>query len=386
MSFTSFLKSAEWSDRSLWPAGVGLALLGAWSLWLVFGRVSVYAVSTSGRLEVDSAPYQVDAPVEGRVVRSPVVLGQTVAAGALLVELDAKAEALALARERTRIASLEPQIDALALRLTEGEDAAQAQVLVVRATRDEAVARRRASRSAAALKRVETAKLDELVGREAVAAFDADRTRSEAQQRRADADAADGALRRVTGQEAIRRSDRLAELARLQQERAELLGRLRDVQDRVRELEYQLSLRTIRAPVSGRIGFLATLREGAVLSGGTRVAVIVPAGKLRAVASFDPSEVGRIRVGQRTLLRFPSFPWISYGGIVGRVTGIASEPGSVGIRVEVEVVADQRTAIPLQHGLVAEAEVETDRLSPARLLLYTAGLHIHVPTPDSGPR
>src|SRR5262245_15665235 len=79
--------------------GVVLAMLAAWTVWLLFGKVTVYEVSVSARLEVEHAAHPVAALLPGRIVSTSVELGQRVAAGEVLVELDARSERLRLEEE-----------------------------------------------------------------------------------------------------------------------------------------------------------------------------------------------------------------------------------------------------------------------------------------------
>ena len=51
--------------RRRWAALIATGLLGGWAAWLVLARVGVYEVSRTARLEVESAPHAVDAPVGG---------------------------------------------------------------------------------------------------------------------------------------------------------------------------------------------------------------------------------------------------------------------------------------------------------------------------------
>ena len=89
-----------------------------------------------------------------------------------------------------------------------------------------------------------------------------------------------------------------------------------------------------------------------------------------AIAEFPPSDsLGRIRAGQRASLRLDGFPWTEYGKVAGEVTGVASEPRSGKIRVELRVLPESAPAIRLQHGLPGSLEIEVERISPAALVL-----------------
>src|SRR5688500_2216624 len=101
-----FARSARMFDRSgrpaLLPALVGVALLAAWCLWFFLARVSVYELSRSARVEVETASHEVDAPVRGRVVSSALALGREVRAGDVLVELEADTLRLEREAEQTK--------------------------------------------------------------------------------------------------------------------------------------------------------------------------------------------------------------------------------------------------------------------------------------------
>jgi membrane fusion protein (multidrug efflux system) len=84
-----------------------------WGAWSLFARVTVYAATDRARLEVDRAVHPVEAPVDGRVVATHLTLGREVQIGEMLVELEAEVQRLQREEERTRLATLTPQIEAL---------------------------------------------------------------------------------------------------------------------------------------------------------------------------------------------------------------------------------------------------------------------------------
>src|SRR5262249_58464419 len=81
-----------------------------------------------------------------------------------------------------------------------------------------------------------------------------------------------------------------------------------------------------RAPASGRLGEAAVLRAGSVIQPGQRLGVIVPSGRLIAVAQFAPSSaIGRVRPGQQARLRLDGLPWAQYGTVDASVPRVANE-------------------------------------------------------------
>ena len=92
---------------------IAVAVLGAWVSWFVFARVAIYRVSDAARLESGGPPYQVQAPVAGRVVASSLSLGLQVGKGSVLVQLDDEAQQRQLQEERTALSVIGPQLAAL---------------------------------------------------------------------------------------------------------------------------------------------------------------------------------------------------------------------------------------------------------------------------------
>jgi membrane fusion protein (multidrug efflux system) len=91
MAFSRSLRALE-AEGFRFTAGailLGLVLLAGWGSWFFLARVSLYAVTDSARLEVDREAHAIDAPVAGRVVARSLRLGQEVAKGEVLLELDA---------------------------------------------------------------------------------------------------------------------------------------------------------------------------------------------------------------------------------------------------------------------------------------------------------
>ena len=96
---------------------------------------------------------------------------------------------------------------------------------------------------------------------------------------------------------------------------------------------------------------------------------------LKIMTDFlPPAALGRIQPGQPARLRLEGFPWTQYGAVSATVASVASEVRDGWVRVELAVRPDAAPPIPLQHALPGTVEVEVDHVSPATLVLRTAGL------------
>jgi len=238
----------------------------------------------------------------------------------------------------------------------------------------EARARLRASDVVAQQKEAERAQFQSLHDKRLVAALDRDRQRTESQRQNAETEAAREQVDRIDSEGAVKKSERKAQIAGLEVAVARLLSERADAESKVRILDQRIELHVIRAPVSGRIGYMVNLRSGAMVAERTRLCTIVPTGGLRAVAFFDPATAaGRVHTGQTARLRMFGFPWTKYGMLQAEVDRVGNEPRDGLIRVELLLHSPQKTNIPLEHGLPGSAEVEVERVSPFALVLDAAG-------------
>ena len=171
-----------------------------------------------------------------------------------------------------------------------------------------------------------------------------------------------------------------ARLQRLTREVTQINGQIATTRAPIERLEYELERRYGRAPMAGRLGEVAKLQVGTVVREGDRLGAVVPPGMLKIVADFLPSAaLGRIQPGQPAQLRLEGFPWTQYGAVSATVASVANEVRDGQVRVELAVRSDAVPSIPLQHGLPGTVEVEVDHVSPAALILRTAGLLLTVP-------
>lgn len=351
-------------------------VLGAWGAWFVLADVGLYEVTPAARLEVVRQVHPVQALVAGRVVRTRVVLGRKVSAGELLVQLDDTEPRLTLAEERARLAAVQARlktqrelIAAEQRALGEGEKAARAALREARAKeRQEAVMARYA--------RDKAHRLADLLQGGHVAQLDTLKASAEAKLGEATLDTLKASAVRIQQDQRTVLSDRRAKLVQLRHEEAQLQGEAARLQATVKRLEHTVARHRVTAPVAGTLGDLGALHQvGAYLAAGSVLCNVVPKGELRAVGRFPAAlAMGRIRPGQPARMRLSGFPWVQYGTLAARVERVAGEPSDGMVRVELTLAPEQNRRIPLQHGLPGSLEVEVERVSPAVLVLRTAGM------------
>jgi membrane fusion protein (multidrug efflux system) len=372
--FSRSLRSLEAEGGRGWvPAVVAAALFLIWLAWFLLARVPLYETSTLARIEAADAAHPVDARADGRVIGVHLTLGGRVAAGDVLVELEADAQRLALDEARARLAALQPEIVAIGGEIAAEERAIADDQQAAAVARDEQRAVIRESEAALGLADEEARRLGRLRDSGIIPELDDARARAEAARKRAAAEAATSALTRIERDERTRVSDRLVRIQRLRGTRSRLEGEVGSLTASLRRLEFEVERRLFRAPVAGRIAEAIDLKVGAVVEQGDRLASIVPDGQLRIIAQFPPAAaIGRVQRGQPARVRLLGFPWAEYGSLQASVTGVADDVRDGLVRVELSV-ASLPPSLPISHALPGNVEVEVERVRPAWLVLRTLG-------------
>jgi multidrug resistance efflux pump len=375
--YSRFARAQDASSRTVRSALIGGTVLVVWTLWFFLARVSLYETSRQARIEVESAPHDVDAPVAGRLLLTNLVLDQQVGAGDVLIELDSEAWRLERQAEESKMLAVAPQVAALERELLSDEEALRGEDRALWAEVSEARARQRATDAVAQLKASEREQVESLHRQHVVADVERQRTQADYERHTAESQAARAQVGRLGTEGVVRKSDRRAKIARLEAEIARLQSVRAEAESRMRILDQRIELFTVRAPVSGRIGNTVNLQAGAVVAAGTRLCTIVPSGNLRAVAFFDASTAaGRVKPSQSARMRLFGFPWTKFGVLKAHVERVGTEPRDGLIRVELELDVAQKSRIPVEHGLQGSAEVEVEQVAPVALVLDAAGRYL----------
>lgn len=350
-----------------------LAFAGAWLFWGLRAEVHDVATSDRARVEAVDAPHPVDALASGRLTAIHARLGQRVAAGQPLFDLDADTQRFELAEAEALLTSLQARLEAVRRELT----------LVERLRSQSAVASKERLRAAELQHELEL-----IIGRFAETEYEQarrlnelgllsdlerSRYRGELEKSRARASSESAALVALTFEVDGEGTDLEARSAHLDHERIALEGQIASSTTHLEHLRHEADERSIVAPGVGRIGWLADLQVGAAVSQGQHLAEVVPEGDYHAVTWFPESSAGRIQPGQKARLRLDAFPWTEFGVVRARVHRVASEPSERGLRVDLALEGTTRSNLVLSHGLTGRAEVVVETLSPARWLLRAAG-------------
>jgi membrane fusion protein (multidrug efflux system) len=357
----------------LFLGGCSLAL-AAWGVWFVAARFPVFVASETARIETGQAAVSLASPVGGRLRRVTAVVGERVKADAVLAELDTEIIDRQLEEERAQLAALGGRIEEARGRreaLLQGLAAAgSARGLA----RQEAAEKSRSAAAAAALAGDELRRKEQLFSQGLLSASEVAVAWTAAEQRRSEAAGLGIGSDLLVAEHTRDEADRAADLRETEGTIAELDGDRMAQEAVVQRLTAERRQRSILAPAAGRIGELARLEAGAVVQPGEHLGTLVPDARLRVLGGFLPAAaIGRVRPGQPAEVRLDAFPWAEFGVLPARVERVSSELRQGRIWVELAIEESAVRRIPLQHGLSGSVLVETERLSPAALLLRSLG-------------
>ena len=179
------------------------------------------------RLEVDQAGHPVATTVAGRIVTTHLAVGRAVQAGEVLAALDAAAPRLQYAEARAQLTALTAQRQARQQEISAEQVAQQDERQATRVALDEARARHREADVAARAAAEQADIYTRLDARGLAARLDLLRTRADAEQKRAAADALRLAVSRLASDQRTKDSDRTARLTQFHREVTRLDGDIR---------------------------------------------------------------------------------------------------------------------------------------------------------------
>lgn len=152
----------------------------------------------------------------------------------------------------------------------------------------------------------------------------------------------------------------------IEEERAKFVQALSNM---INETDSWINLHILKAPVQGRLTYAGIVQENQTVNGGQELFLINPANTDFFGEVYIPQyNMGKVRMGQRTLVKMRSFPFEQYGLIRGKVNYISD----VAFRDSVFIAKinfdkfenkDPAHQIVLKNGMQADAEIITEESS-----------------------
>lgn len=379
-------------------------------LWAVFGRIDIVA-SARGKLIPDERTKVVQ-PLETASVRAIHVLdGQRVAAGELLIELDAtlaradsdrlaadqqaagleaaRAQALLVALDTGQPPRLAPGDGVDAARLAEARRLLAGQYAELRARLsqlDAEIARREAESRATAelvaklartvpIARQRARDFQDLLDRNFVSRhgyLEKEQARIEQEgdlaTQQARLEEIRAALRQAhTQRAALVAETRRATLDALNQARLKAVG----LHQELRKAQHRDANMRLTAPVAGRVQQLAVHTVGGVVTPAQPLLVIVPQDHALEVEAFvENKDIGFVHAGQEAEVKLEAFPFTRYGTVPARVvhlSGDAIQDEGLGLVYAARVRLARATLnvdgkdVHLTPGMAVTAEIKTGK-------------------------
>ena len=391
-----------------------ILIVGAFGAWAWFAEIKEVAVA-QGEIVPTGKVQKIQHLEGGRIVDILVDDGAVVAAGQVVVRLDTSADQAALAQTVPELKALSARKERLAAftrgdipdfsALTQGDgeavsyenrileqvllsqranrDAITNQVGALQAELQELKTRRTALGKQAALlaeeikmrntlfKKGLTSKSLILALRRQKSELDGERAGLPAQRTRTEKRIAEAEARlRALDSDLIQEA--LEELATVETDLAKL-------QEERKHLTQRLAFTEIRTPVGGIVHGLKEHTVGAVIEPGQTVVEVVPVeGSLVAEIRIDPKDIGYIGPGQDVVLKFTSYEYARFGGMLGTLdhlsattfrdeTGAPYYKGVVPLSSGFLKTADGR--YPLLPGMTLDADILTGEKTVFEYLL-----------------
>lgn len=149
-------------------------------------------------------------------------------------------------------------------------------------------------------------------------------------------------------------------------------GLLQDYRRSVEQLQnaihaWELNYRLV-SPIAGRVTFTKYWHENQYIPAGETVFSVVPAEQetLLGVATLPIQRSGKVKKGQRVIIRFANYPDQEFGIVNGVVTSLSLVPDADNYRVEIALPEGLRTnykkTLPVSQEMQATAEIVTEDL------------------------
>lgn len=353
---------------------IALAVLGAWFVWAAVGRVSIVVVSRRARLETRQAAHQLASPQAGAVAVANVTLGRVVRRNEILLQFDARDEAVRRMRLVEEIRSAERGIAAMQAQIVAARSLAEAQKRSSEATQRQLAEETAGGRELARIERERAERTARLGGNGLVPRAEVDETSrraAAAESRVRGFVAAEEKGRRIVGEVTASAE---AQLRALESDRIEIEQQLAAARTALWSTDVAMERLRIRSPVDGRITSSSEPKPGAWLAVGEKLCSIATDEPVEVTAWFPLESMPAIRAGQSASV------WINYVAPRARkviravVTSVEHDPAGSEFKVHLRLEGAHSSSALVGQGFPAVTVVEVQRVTPFQALLQTAGM------------
>lgn len=123
----------------------------------------------------------------------------------------------------------------------------------------------------------------------------------------------------------------------------------------------------LTAPIDGKIAFASFFQENQQVKTNQALCFIIPENSsYYAEVSIPQSNLGKVKIGEKVLLKLPSYPYEEYGALEGKlvfISNIATDSGYVAkVVFNNGLITNYNKQVQYKDGLLAQGEVITEDL------------------------
>lgn len=165
----------------------------------------------------------------------------------------------------------------------------------------------------------------------------------------------------------------LQKTEREQQLRSTYLTSLNELKSQVKQWESQY---LITSPITGKLYFFDEINEGEFITAGEKVLTVIPfqEQKLQAVGMFPVANAGKVKKGNKVVLKLDAYPYHEFGTVEGKVTRISEIPVenlySIVIDLPNGLSTNYKNKITFKQRLTATADIVTKDQSVLGRIFY----------------
>lgn len=157
------------------------------------------------------------------------------------------------------------------------------------------------------------------------------------------------------------------------------LQALQTIKSKIQSWEYKYVL---KAPVAGVVSFTGFLQENQEIKAGQLLFDVAPENSSYFAEMVVPQyNFGKVKQGQKVLLKFRAYPFEQYGSVVGKIDFIKATPTDSGYLARVELpyslLTNYGRRLQYRNGLLAEADIVTEDMRLPERLYYKMIKGIH---------
>jgi multidrug efflux pump subunit AcrA (membrane-fusion protein) len=135
------------------------------------------------------------------------------------------------------------------------------------------------------------------------------------------------------------------------------------------------------APIAGKIAFASFIQENQQLTLGQPLFFVNPQNSQYFAELLIPqTNFGKVRIDQKVLLKFQSYPFQEYGSVIGKIEFISHIPDEKGYLAKVQftdgLITTHKTQVQYRDGLTADAEIITKDIRLLKRFYYSVIRHV----------